>query len=66
LWNPDEIDGHNVCNVRCEPNRHSRIKVEYVKDKINKQETNSKDKNITVDIGDTLAASHGILNRWKN
>ena len=48
MRNQDEIDGHNVCNVRCEPNRHSRIKVEYVKDKINKQETNIKDKNIRV------------------
>ena len=63
----------------------SRIKMEYVKDKIKKQETDDKSKNIRVfssinkfkvyqtrinlvkdDMGDMLAASHSILNRWKN
>jgi len=58
--------------------------MEYVKDKINKEETNSKNKNIRVlssidkfqvyqartnfvkdYMGDMLAASHSILNRWK-
>jgi hypothetical protein len=48
LWlqNPNEINGDNLNNVRCEASRHIRNKKrEYLKDKINELAINSK-KNI--------------------
>jgi len=48
LWNPDEIDGHNVHNARCEIDRHFKNKDGICENKINKQGTNGKNKNIRV------------------
>jgi hypothetical protein len=47
LQDPSEINGDNLNNVRREASRHFRNKKrEYLKDKINELETNSKNKNI--------------------
>jgi hypothetical protein len=47
LQDPSEINGDNLNNVRCEASRHFKNKKrEYLKDKINKLATNSKNKNI--------------------
>jgi hypothetical protein len=47
LQDPSEINGGNLNNVRREANRHFRNKKrEYLNDKINELETNSKNKNI--------------------
>jgi hypothetical protein len=44
---PNEINGDNLNNVRCEASRHFRNKRrKYLKDKINELATNSKNKNI--------------------
>jgi hypothetical protein len=47
LQNPNQSNGDNLNNVRCEGSRHFRNKKkEYLKAKINELETNSKNKNI--------------------
>jgi hypothetical protein len=47
LFDPSEINGDNLNNVRREASRYSRNKnKEYLKDKINELATNSKTKNI--------------------
>jgi hypothetical protein len=47
LYNPSEINGDNLNNVRREASRRFRNKKrEYLKDKINELATNSKNKNI--------------------
>jgi hypothetical protein len=47
LQDPHEINGDNLNNVRREDSKHLRNKnKEYLKDKINELETNSKNKNI--------------------
>jgi hypothetical protein len=47
LQNPSQIDGDNLQNLRHETSRTFRSKKrEYLKDKINKLETNNKNKNI--------------------
>jgi hypothetical protein len=47
LQDQSEINGGNVNNVRCEANRYFRNKKrEYLKDKINELEMNSKNNNI--------------------
>jgi hypothetical protein len=47
LQDPSEINADNLNNVRREASRYFRNKKrEYLKDKINKLATNSKDKNI--------------------
>jgi hypothetical protein len=47
LQDPNEINGDNLNNVRREASRYFRNKKrEYLKDKINKLATNSKNKNI--------------------
>jgi hypothetical protein len=47
LQYPSEINGDNLNNVRYEGSRHfSSKKREYLKDKINKLATNSKNKNV--------------------
>jgi hypothetical protein len=47
LQGPSEINGDNLNNVRREASRHFRNKKrEYLKEKINKLATNSKNKNI--------------------
>jgi hypothetical protein len=46
LQDPSEINGDNLNNGRREASRHFRNKKrEYLKDKINELETNSKNKN---------------------
>jgi hypothetical protein len=48
LRDPNEINGDNLNNVRCEANRQLRNKKrEYLKDRINELATNSKNKNIS-------------------
>jgi hypothetical protein len=65
LQDPSEINGDNLKTVRLEASRYFRNeKREYLKDKINELATNSKNKNIRYLY--LLAASHTILNRWKN
>jgi hypothetical protein len=81
LQDPSEINGDNLKNVRREDSRHFRNKKrEYLEDKINELDTNSKNKNISDlyrgfqptsklvkdEISDLLADSHNIINRWKN
>jgi hypothetical protein len=47
LWDPSEINGDNLNNVRCEASRHFRNKKrEYLKGKLNEPTTNTKNKNI--------------------
>jgi hypothetical protein len=47
LQGPNEINGDNLNNVRCEASRHFRNKKrEYLKDEINELAMNSKNKNI--------------------
>jgi hypothetical protein len=47
LQNPNQNNGDNLHNIRCEASRHFRNKKkEYLKAKINELETNSKNKNI--------------------
>jgi hypothetical protein len=47
LQDPSKINWDNLNNVRCEASRHFRNKRrEYLKDKINELETNSKNKDI--------------------
>jgi hypothetical protein len=47
LQDPCEINGDNLDNVRCEVSTYFRNKKrEYLKDKMNELETNSKNKNI--------------------
>jgi hypothetical protein len=47
LQDPNEVNGDNLNNVRCEVSRHFRNKKrEYLKGKINELATNSKNKNI--------------------
>jgi uncharacterized protein YaaR (DUF327 family) len=47
LQDPNEVNGDNLNNVRCEVSRHFRNKKrEYLKDKINELATNSNNKNI--------------------
>jgi hypothetical protein len=47
LQGPSEGNEDNLNNVRCEENRHFRKKKrEYLKDKINDLESNSKHKNV--------------------
>jgi hypothetical protein len=47
LWDPSEVNGHNLNNISCEASRHFRNKKrEYLKDKINELATDSKNKNI--------------------
>jgi hypothetical protein len=47
LQDPSEINGDNLKIVRCEASRYFRNKNrEYLKDKINELEINSKNKNI--------------------
>jgi hypothetical protein len=47
LQDPSEINGDNLINVRREASRRFRNESrEYLKDKINELETNSKNKNI--------------------
>jgi hypothetical protein len=88
LQDPREENEDNMSDVRREASRHFRNKKrEYMKDKINELESNSKNKNI-IDFyrginefkkgyqprtnlvkderGHLHAASHKILNRWKN
>jgi hypothetical protein len=46
MQDPSIVNEDNLSNVRREASRHFRIKKrEYVKDKINKLESNSKNKN---------------------
>jgi hypothetical protein len=47
LQNPSQVDGDNMDNIRHEASRTFRTKKrEYLKNKINELETNSKNKNI--------------------
>jgi hypothetical protein len=47
LQDPSEINGYNLNNIRRETSTHFRNKKrEYLKDKIDELETNSKNKNI--------------------
>jgi hypothetical protein len=47
LQDPNQINGNNLSNVRCEGCRHFRNKKrEYLKDKINELATHSKNRNI--------------------
>jgi hypothetical protein len=47
LQNPNQSNGDNLNNIRCEASRHFRNKKkEYLKAKTNELETNSKNKNI--------------------
>jgi hypothetical protein len=47
LQNPSQVNGDNMDNVRREASRNFRTKKpEYLKNKINELETNSKNKNI--------------------
>jgi hypothetical protein len=47
LQDPSEINGDNLNNLRREASRHfTNKKREYLKDKLNELETNSKNKNI--------------------
>jgi hypothetical protein len=47
LQDPNEINGDNLNNVRCEASGHFRNKkTEYLKGKINEHATNNKNKNI--------------------
>jgi hypothetical protein len=47
LQNPNQVNGDNMDNVRLEANTNFRTKKrEYLKNKINELETNSKNKNI--------------------
>jgi hypothetical protein len=49
LQDQSQINGGNPNNIRCEDRWHFRNKMrEYLKDKINKPATNSKNKNIRV------------------
>jgi hypothetical protein len=46
LQDPNEINGDNLNNIRCEASRHIRNKMrEYLKDKVNQLAMNSKNKN---------------------
>jgi hypothetical protein len=46
LQNPNQMNGNNLQNLRCETSRTFRIKKrEYLKGKINELETNNKNKN---------------------
>jgi hypothetical protein len=74
LQDPSEINWDNLNNVRREASRVFRNKKkEYLKGKINGLATNEFKRgyqprsNLVKDgIGDLLADSHNILNRWKN
>jgi hypothetical protein len=47
LQNPSQVNGDNMHSVRCEASRTFKTKKrEYLKNKINELETNSKNKNI--------------------
>jgi hypothetical protein len=83
LQDPSEANEDNLIDVRREASRHFRHKKrEYLKDKINELESNSKNKNMGInefkkgyqpgtnlvkdERGDLVADPHKILNRWKN
>jgi hypothetical protein len=77
LQDPSEINGDNLNNIRHEARHFRNKKREYLKDKINELEMNSKNKNINEfkrgyqprnnlvkdENGDLLTDSHNILNR---
>jgi hypothetical protein len=73
LQDPNEINGDTLNNVRREASRHFRNKKkEYLKDKINELEMNSKNKNIrdlyrgiSDENRDLFSDSSNIVNRWK-
>jgi hypothetical protein len=70
---PSQTNGDNLSNVRCKTSRTFKNKKrEYLKEKSNELETNSKNgyqprTNLVKDgNGDLLADYHNILNRWQN